>query len=76
MKAWTIVETVSGSVTAKKRKEFAPLLDKMKTGDVLIVTNLDRLGRKRMQLRPRRSRLRRLRRQPNKSLTGRRPVCC
>ena len=51
MKAWTIVETVSGSVTAKKRKEFAPLLDKMKTGDVLIVTKLDRLGRNAMDVR-------------------------
>jgi putative DNA-invertase from lambdoid prophage Rac len=43
-KARTIFETVSGSVAAKQRKEFARLLHKLETGDVLIVTKLDRLG--------------------------------
>ena len=50
-KARTIVETVSGSVAAKERKGFARLLDKMETGDVLIVTKLDRLGRNAMDVR-------------------------
>ena len=50
-KARTIVETVSGSVAAKERKGFARLLDKMETGDVLIVTKLDRLGHNAMDVR-------------------------
>lgn len=50
-KARTIVETVSGSVAAKERKEFSKLLDKLETGDVLIVTKLDRLGRNAMDVR-------------------------
>ena len=50
-KAWTIVEAVSGSVAAKERKGFARLLGKMETGDVLIVTKLDRLGRNAMDVR-------------------------
>ena len=40
-----IAETVSGSMPAVRRKGFILLLDKMKKGDVLIVTKLDRLGR-------------------------------
>lgn len=40
-----ISETVSGSVAIAQRDGFTRLLDKMETGDVLIVTKLDRLGR-------------------------------
>ena len=50
-KARTIVETVSGSVAARERKEFVKLLDKIKPGDILIVTKLDRLGRNAMDVR-------------------------
>jgi putative DNA-invertase from lambdoid prophage Rac len=46
-----VVETVSGSVPAMERKGFAKLLDRMETGDVLLVTKLDRLGRNAMDLR-------------------------
>ena len=46
-----IVETVSGSVAAAERKGFAKLLDRMESGDVLIVTKLDRLGRNAMDVR-------------------------
>ena len=40
-----IEEKVSGSVPASQRPAFAKLLDKMETGDTLIVTKLDRIGR-------------------------------
>jgi putative DNA-invertase from lambdoid prophage Rac len=46
-----VSETVSGSVAALERKEFAKLLDKLETGDVLVVTKLDRLGRNAMDVR-------------------------
>lgn len=46
-----VSETVSGSVAALERKGFAKLLDRLETGDVLIVTKLDRLGRNAMDLR-------------------------
>jgi len=46
-----ISETVSGSVAAMERKEFAKLMDKLEPGDVLIVTKLDRLGRNAMDVR-------------------------
>lgn len=46
-----VAETVSGSVAAKERKGFARLLDRLETGDVLIVTKLDRLGRNAMDVR-------------------------
>ncbi|WP_433910922.1 recombinase family protein [Sphingomonas yabuuchiae] len=46
-----VVETVSGSVPAMERKGFAKLLDRMETGDVLLVTKLDRLGRNAMDVR-------------------------
>lgn len=46
-----IVETVSGSVAARERKGFARLLDRLESGDVLIVTKLDRLGRNAMDVR-------------------------
>lgn len=40
-----ISETVSGSVQAMKRPEFSRLMDKMESGDQLVVLKLDRLGR-------------------------------
>ncbi len=46
-----IAETVSGSVAATHRGGFKKLLDKMETGDVLVVTKLDRLGRSAMDVR-------------------------
>ena len=47
----TITETISGSVAANKRTGFRKLLDKLETGDVLVVTKLDRLGRNAMDVR-------------------------
>lgn len=46
-----IAETVSGSTAAMERKEFRRLIDKVESGDVLIVTKLDRLGRNAMDVR-------------------------
>ncbi len=46
-----VEETVSGSVAAKERKGFQKLLERMESGDVLIVTKLDRLGRNAMDVR-------------------------
>lgn len=46
-----ITETVSGSVAAMERKGFLALLNKLETGDVLVVTKLDRLGRNAMDVR-------------------------
>ncbi len=43
-------ETVSGSVALEQRKGFARLINKMETGDVLVVTRLDRLGRNAMDV--------------------------
>lgn len=40
-----ITETISGSVPAMERAQFAKLIDRMEAGDVLLVTKLDRLGR-------------------------------
>lgn len=45
-----ITETVSGSQAIAERKGFSRLLDKMESGDVLIVTKLDRLGRNAMDV--------------------------
>ncbi|NCP15046.1 MAG: recombinase family protein [Sphingomonadales bacterium] len=47
----TITETVSGSVAAMQRPEFAKLVDRLESGDILIVTKLDRLGRNAMDVR-------------------------
>lgn len=47
----TVVETVSGSVSAMERKEFARMVDRLESGDVVIVTKLDRLGRNAMDVR-------------------------
>ena len=46
-----ICETVSGSVAAIERPQFAKLFDRLEQGDVLIVTKLDRLGRNAMDVR-------------------------
>ncbi len=46
-----ISETVSGSVAAMERKGFLTLLNKLESGDVLVVTKLDRLGRNAMDVR-------------------------
>lgn len=46
-----VQETVSGSVAAFERPGFAKLVDRMESGDVLVVTKLDRLGRNAMDVR-------------------------
>ncbi|WJM92854.1 recombinase family protein [Pseudomonas brenneri] len=46
-----IEEVISGSIAACERQGFQKLLDRMETGDVLIVTKLDRLGRNAMDVR-------------------------
>lgn len=40
-----IEEKVSGSVQAARRPGFVKLLDRMESGDTLVVTKLDRIGR-------------------------------
>ncbi len=47
----TVTETVSGSVAASDRKGFAKLVDRLESGDVLVVTKMDRLGRNAMDVR-------------------------
>lgn len=44
-------ETVSGSQAAQQRPAFAKLLDRLESGDVLVVTKLDRLGRSALDVR-------------------------
>jgi putative DNA-invertase from lambdoid prophage Rac len=46
-----VEESISGSVAASERPQFAKLLDRLESGDVLIVTKLDRLGRNAMDVR-------------------------
>lgn len=46
-----LAETVSGSMPATARSGFAKLVDRLETGDVLVVTKLDRLGRNAMDVR-------------------------
>lgn len=46
-----VTETVSGSTPARERKGFAKLMDRLESGDVLVVTKLDRLGRNAMDVR-------------------------
>lgn len=46
-----VAETISGSVAAMERAGFARLVDRLESGDVLIVTKLDRLGRNAMDVR-------------------------
>lgn len=48
-----IEEHISGSVAASERHGFIRLLDRMESGDVLIVTKLDRPGRNAMDIRKR-----------------------
>lgn len=40
-----IEETISGSVAAQTRPGFRKLLERMESGDTLVVTKLDRIGR-------------------------------
>jgi putative DNA-invertase from lambdoid prophage Rac len=46
-----IVETISGSTAAMERVQFRRLMDRVESGDLLIVTKLDRLGRNAMDVR-------------------------
>ncbi|MBD8145422.1 recombinase family protein [Pantoea agglomerans] len=46
-----IEEQISGSVAASERHGFMGLLDRMESGDALIVTKLDRLGRNAIDIR-------------------------
>ncbi|WP_228938910.1 recombinase family protein [Paraburkholderia saeva] len=46
-----IEESISGSVAANERPGFAKLVDRLESGDVLVVTKLDRLGRNAMDVR-------------------------
>lgn len=46
-----VTETISGSVAASERPGFRQLLQKMESGDVLVVSKLDRLGRNAMDVR-------------------------
>src|SRR5688572_2653519 len=45
-----VTETVSGNVATSQRRGFSRLLDRLETGDVLVVTKLDRLGRNAMDV--------------------------
>lgn len=46
-----VEETISGSVPASERPGFQKLLERIESGDVLIVTKMDRLGRNAMDVR-------------------------
>jgi putative DNA-invertase from lambdoid prophage Rac len=46
-----VSETISGSTGAAQRRGFIRLIDKLETGDILVVTKLDRLGRNAMDVR-------------------------
>lgn len=46
-----IEETVSGSLPAMRRPGFRRLMERLETGDILVVTKLDRLGRNAMDVR-------------------------
>ena len=50
-KGRTVSEIVSGSVAANDRQGFSSLLNKLESGDILVVTKLDRLGRNAMDVR-------------------------
>ena len=46
-----VCQSISGSVAATERPQFARLLDLLEPGDVLVVIELDRLGRNAMDVR-------------------------
>ncbi|MGF6664085.1 putative DNA-invertase from lambdoid prophage Rac [Paraburkholderia atlantica] len=46
-----VEESISGSVAAALRPGFTKLLDRLESGDVLVVTKLDRLGRNAVDVR-------------------------
>lgn len=46
-----IEEVISGSVEAKQRTGWSRLIERLESGDVLVVTKLDRLGRNAMDVR-------------------------
>lgn len=46
-----VTETISGSVAAGLRPAFQKLLERLESGDVLIVTKLGRLGRSAVDVR-------------------------
>lgn len=46
-----VKETISGSIAASERPGFSKLIDRLESGDVLVVTKLDRLGRNAMDVR-------------------------
>jgi putative DNA-invertase from lambdoid prophage Rac len=46
-----VSETISGSTAAVQRPGFIRLMDKLESGDILVVTKLDRLGRNAMDVR-------------------------
>lgn len=46
-----VEETISGSVATQQRSGFMRLIDRLESGDVLVVTKLDRLGRNAMDVR-------------------------
>jgi putative DNA-invertase from lambdoid prophage Rac len=46
-----VTETISGSVAAMSRPQFARLVDRLEADDILLVTKLDRLGRNAMDVR-------------------------
>ena len=46
-----VSETISGSIAATQRRGFCRLVDKLESGDILVVTKLDRLGRNAMDVR-------------------------
>ncbi len=46
-----IEENISGSVSAQQRPGFCKLIDRLESGDILVVTKLDRLGRNAMDVR-------------------------
>lgn len=46
-----VSETISGSVAAFERPQFSRLVDRLESGDVLLVTKLDRLGRNAIDVR-------------------------
>lgn len=46
-----ISETISGSISAIERPGFQKLIERLESGDILVVTKLDRLGRNALDVR-------------------------